>query len=91
MNTKEQGEFFTRDEAAKYLRVSTSSFSRIIKAGKLPYVRINGRALRIARQALDNYVMGVYEDRPAANQVEPEQQEDMSTWPPTPSIFEQGK
>ena len=84
----EQEQMFTRQEAADYLRIGVSTFSRLIKSGALPYVRINGRTLRIAKSSLDAYVRGEYANGvPGGTTVPAEQQDDISTYPPTPSIL----
>jgi excisionase family DNA binding protein len=44
-------EFFTRNQACKFLQVSTPTLSKLIKEGKLPCHRI-GNVLRIKKSAL---------------------------------------
>lgn len=88
MTTNQNEQLFTRQEAADYLRIGVSTFSRLISAGALPYVRINGRTLRIAKSSLDAYVRGEYNNGvPGGTTAAPEQQDDLSTYPPTPSML----
>lgn len=88
MTTDHNEQMFTRQEAADYLRIGVSTFSRLIKSGALPYVRINGRTLRIAKSSLDAYVRGEYATGvPGGTDQPAELQDDLSTYPPTPSLL----
>ena len=46
-------ELYTREEAAKFLRVSTSTVDRLIKSGKLKARKV-GRQVRMTRSDLEN-------------------------------------
>ncbi|MDZ7839638.1 MAG: helix-turn-helix domain-containing protein [Gammaproteobacteria bacterium] len=61
---------WTRPETARQLRVSTRQVDRLLAQGVLPCVRI-GRAVRIPRQAVENYVRRLAEIGQNGPSVEP--------------------
>ena len=77
---------YTRQEAAERLSVSLSTLTRLCKLGQLRVVRV-GRSVRIPRDSVVDYVNGrpgtAFDDR------KPEAPS-LSTWPPTPSLFDPG-
>ena len=75
----------TRREAAEFLRVSVSTVQRLYEKGEIRAVHV-GRQVRIPRADLERIVRGeapAHDPGPAA----PEHAEDLSTWPPTPSLL----
>lgn len=51
--------FLTAQEAAERMRISKMTVYRLIKAGKLPAVRI-GRSYRVREEDLDRYLESSY-------------------------------
>lgn len=80
-----QPEMYTRIEVAEKLKVSLSTVAAIIKAGDMYFVRV-GRGVRIPEQSFNDYVAG----RPAYVPPSPITGHDATTWPPTPSMFDNG-
>lgn len=56
----EQQEVFTAEEAARYLRVSTTAVYQMLRSGKLKgaKVGISGKAWRIHRKTLEEFLQG---------------------------------
>lgn len=50
--------WFTRDGAARYLRVSTRTLDRWIATGKLVTYRQGRKVVRLRREDLDDFMMG---------------------------------
>ena len=50
--------FYTPNEAAEILRVSSSTVMNLIHAGKLPATRVSDRIYRISVPALERYAEG---------------------------------
>lgn len=72
----------TRQEAADRLRVSLTTMSGLIKAGKIYVLRFE-RRVRIPEEALDAFVRGDGPDPDVDALAKPS----MDTYPPTPSIL----
>lgn len=72
----------TRQEAAKTLRISLTTMTRLIASGKLFHLRMDRRVL-IPAEALDDYVNGI--EPPATDDLGTP---NASTWPPTGSLFQ---
>ncbi len=49
-------EWYTIEQAAEWLQVSTKTIRRYIEAGSLPAVNLGGRAIRIRRQDLEAWL-----------------------------------
>lgn len=50
--------WFTREEAAEYLRVGTRTLDRWITAGKLKAYKKSSRLVRVKRDDLDSFMVG---------------------------------
>ena len=50
--------WYTRDEAAEYLRVSTRTLDRWIASGRLRAYRQSRKLVRLRREDLDDFMMG---------------------------------
>lgn len=79
---EEKPELLTRQEAAKRLRISVTTLSRLYETGEIRAIRV-GHAFRIPRVDIDRMVAGL-PPIPRAGELAAE---DVSTWPPTPSML----
>lgn len=82
MSAESPNDLLTRQEVADMLKISVSSVQNLYTAGHLASHRV-GRHVRITRQAVWDYLNGV--KREAPNWI---RAQDMSTWPPTPSMLD---
>lgn len=46
----------TRDEAAKYLRISVRTLGALTRRGKIPVVTLSGRRIAYLREDLDRHI-----------------------------------
>lgn len=74
----------TRQEVAEYLGVSLTTVQNLYLSGRLAHIRV-GKSVRISAAALVDYLEG---RAPAPRR--PESSDDVSTWPPTPSLLSGG-
>lgn len=72
---------YTRPEAAEFLRVSEKWLDELVKAGKL-YSTTSGRRRFFPRASLTAYIRGQTFGPDAGMDGD-----DVTTWPPTPSMF----
>lgn len=84
MSTESPNDLLTRQEVADMLKISVSSVQNLYTAGHIASHRV-GRHVRITRRAVWDYLNGVKRDTPDWSGAH-----DVSTWPPTPSLFEGG-
>ena len=84
MSTESPNDLLTRQEVADMLKISVSSVQNLYTAGHIASHRV-GRHVRITRRAVWDYLEGVKREAPTWSTAE-----DMSTWPPTPSMLEEG-
>lgn len=74
----------TRNEIAAELNVHLSTVGNLITSGTLYAVKI-GSVWRVPRAALDAYISG--EPSPFVKAADPLGQDDVTSWPPTPSML----
>lgn len=74
----------TRQEVADYLGVSLTTVQNLYLSGRLAHIRV-GKSVRITAPAVVDYLEG---RAPAPRRVEAA--DDLSTWPPTPSLLPGG-
>ena len=55
--------WFTREEAAEYLRVGTRTLDRWIVAGKLKAYKKSSRLVRLKREDLDSFMVSDGQDQ----------------------------
>ena len=58
MGSMAEQTWFTREEAADYLRVGTRTLDRWITAGKLRAYKKSSRLVRLKREDLDAFMLG---------------------------------
>ena len=58
MRSMAEQTWFTREEAAEYLRVGTRTLDRWITAGKLQAYKKSSRLVRLRREDLDEFMVG---------------------------------
>lgn len=84
MSAENPNDLLTRQEVADMLKVSVSTVQNLYTAGHIASHRV-GRHVRITRQAVWDYLNGVKRETPDWSRAQ-----DMSTWPPTPSMLGEG-
>ena len=84
MATESPNDLLTRHEVAEMLKISVSSVQNLYTAGHIASHRV-GRHVRITRRAVWDYLEGVKRETPDWSGAQ-----DMSTWPPTPSMLGEG-
>lgn len=70
---------YTRDEAAEFLRITTTWLTELTKTEQVHSIKIGRRRL-YPRAALTAYIRGETFDAGISG-------DDPATWPPTPSMF----
>jgi len=58
-NNDTSNKYYTAEEVAEILKVTTESVRRWIRDGKLKSVKLGGRYLRISQADLDEYVVSM--------------------------------
>lgn len=85
MSTESPNDLLTRQEVADMLKISVSTVQNLYMAGHIASHRV-GRHVRITRQAVWDYLNGVKRETPKWTA-----EQDVSTWPPTPSLLQDGE
>lgn len=64
METVITNKFYTTEEVAEILKVTTESVRRWIRGGKLQSVKLSGKFIRVSQQDLDDFIESMRIDEP---------------------------
>lgn len=57
-------QFYTTEEVAEILKVTTESVRRWIRGGKLQSVKLSGKFIRVSQKDLDDFIESMRKDEP---------------------------
>lgn len=57
-------QFYTTEEVAEIMKVTTESVRRWIRGGKLQSVKLSGKFIRVSQKDLDDFIESMRKDEP---------------------------